>query len=77
MNVCTSFDGTQIAYRDEGQGPPAILWHEKVFGFLKEIRTALAQCEGDHRSTGFQPTFHRAVVEFFHEQWRLRATSPR
>ena len=27
MNVCTSFDGTQIAYRDEGQGPAVILLH--------------------------------------------------
>ena len=27
MNVCTSFDGTQISYRNEGQGPPVILFH--------------------------------------------------
>jgi len=52
--------------------------NQKVVGFLKEIQTARsAQCEGDHLSTPFQPTFHRAVVEFFHEQWRLRAASPR
>lgn len=40
MNVCTSFNGTQIAERDEGQVPPVILLHEKVVGFLKEIQTA-------------------------------------
>jgi len=41
MNVCTSFDGTQIGDCDEGQGPPVILLHEKVVGFLEEIQTAL------------------------------------
>lgn len=47
--------------------------NQKVAGLLKEIRTArFAECEGDHLSTPFQPTFHRAVVQFFQEQWRLR-----
>lgn len=47
--------------------------NQKVAGLLKEIRTArFAECQGDHLSTPYQPTFHEAVVQFFQEQWRLR-----
>ena len=56
----------------------ADLANQKVVGFLKGIPTArFAQCGGDHLSTPFEPTFHRAVVEFFREQWRLRAAPRR
>jgi pimeloyl-ACP methyl ester carboxylesterase len=47
--------------------------HQKVARLLAEIPTArFAACEGDHHSTPYQPTFHQAVVAFFHEQWRQR-----
>jgi pimeloyl-ACP methyl ester carboxylesterase len=31
-----------------------------------------ATCEGDHGSTPFQPSFQRAVSDFFTGQWRAR-----
>jgi hypothetical protein len=31
-----------------------------------------AECDGDHHSTPYQPTFQQAVVQFFEGQWRLR-----
>jgi len=34
----------------------------------------VAECEGDHYSTPFQPTFQQTVVDFFQEQWL--ATAP-
>ena len=47
--------------------------NQKVAGLLKAIRTArAAECEGDHHSTPYQPTFQQAVVQFFQGQWRLR-----
>jgi pimeloyl-ACP methyl ester carboxylesterase len=47
--------------------------NQKVDRLLQEITTARsAQCDGDHNSTPYQPTFHQTVVEFFEEQWRLR-----
>ncbi len=47
--------------------------NRKIDGLLKEIPTARsAECEGDHHSTPYQPTFQQAVVEFFEGQWRLR-----
>jgi len=47
--------------------------NQKVAGLLKTIPTArLGACEGDHHSAPYQPTFQRAVVQFFEEQWRLR-----
>jgi len=50
--------------------------NQKVARLLEEIPTArFASCEGDHRSTPYQPTFHQAVVTFFHEQRRQRLTS--
>lgn len=45
--------------------------NQKVGGILKAIPTAsAAECEGDHDSTPYQPTFQQAVVRFFEEQWR-------
>jgi pimeloyl-ACP methyl ester carboxylesterase len=47
--------------------------NQNVAGLLKAIPTArAAECEGDHHSTPYQPTFQQAVVQFFEEQWRLR-----
>ena len=47
--------------------------NQKIDGLLKEIPTARsAECEGDHHSTPYQPTFQQAVVQFFEGQWRLR-----
>jgi pimeloyl-ACP methyl ester carboxylesterase len=47
--------------------------NQKVAGLLKEIPNACAgECEGDHSSTTYQPTFHRAVVDFLERQWRQR-----
>jgi pimeloyl-ACP methyl ester carboxylesterase len=47
--------------------------NQKIAGILKAIPTArAAECEGDHSSTPYQPTFQQAVVQFFEEQWRMR-----
>lgn len=47
--------------------------NQKTAGLLKEIPTAcLGECEGDHHSTTYQPTFHRAVVEWLERQWQQR-----
>jgi pimeloyl-ACP methyl ester carboxylesterase len=47
--------------------------NQKIAGLLKAIPTARsAECEGDHHSTPYQPTFQQAVVQFFEEQWRQR-----
>jgi hypothetical protein len=47
--------------------------NQKIAGLLKAIPTASgAECEGDHHSTPYQPTFQRAVVQFFKQQWRSR-----
>jgi pimeloyl-ACP methyl ester carboxylesterase len=47
--------------------------NQKVGRLLEEIPTARsAQCDGDHTSAPYQPTFQRAVVEFFERQWRQR-----
>src|SRR6516225_4020820 len=49
--------------------------NQKVARLLGEIPTArFKACEGDHHSTPYQPTFHRAVVALFQEQWRRRIT---
>jgi pimeloyl-ACP methyl ester carboxylesterase len=49
----------------------------KIAGLLKAIPTARAgECEGDHSSTPYQPTFQQAVVQFFKDQWRLRGLAP-
>jgi pimeloyl-ACP methyl ester carboxylesterase len=48
--------------------------NQKIDRLLQEIPTACsAQCDGDHHSTPYQPTFQQAVVQFFEGQWRLRA----
>jgi pimeloyl-ACP methyl ester carboxylesterase len=47
--------------------------NQKISGLLKAIPSACAgECEGDHNSMPWQPTFQQAVVRFFEEQWRLR-----
>jgi pimeloyl-ACP methyl ester carboxylesterase len=49
--------------------------NQKIAGLLKAMPTARAgECEGDHNSTPYQPTFQQAVVEFFKGQWRLRGS---
>jgi hypothetical protein len=49
--------------------------NQKVARLIGEIPTArFKACEGDHHSTPYQPTFHRAVVALFQEQWRRRIT---
>jgi len=53
--------------------------NQKVGSLLKAIPTAsAAECEGDHHSTLYQPTFQQAVVRFFEEQWpsRMAAQEP-
>ena len=43
---------------------------------LKEIPIGtLGECEGDHHSTPYQPSFHQAVVGFLERQWRERAAA--
>jgi len=47
--------------------------NQKIAGLLKAIRTAsVGECEGDHHSTPYQPTFQQAVIRFFEAQWRRR-----
>jgi pimeloyl-ACP methyl ester carboxylesterase len=49
--------------------------NQKIAGLLKAIPTASAgECEGDHHSTPYQPTFQQAIVEFLKRQWRQRPT---
>ena len=51
--------------------------NQKVAGLLAAIPTATAaSCEGDHHSTPYHPSFHQAVIRFFHEQWRRRGLDP-
>jgi pimeloyl-ACP methyl ester carboxylesterase len=48
--------------------------NQKIDRLLQEIPTARsAQCDGDHHSTPYQPTFQQAVAQFFEGQWWLRA----
>jgi pimeloyl-ACP methyl ester carboxylesterase len=52
--------------------------NQKTDRLLREIPTArLGRCEGDHYSTPYQPTFHRAVVEFLEGQWKARTAAER
>jgi pimeloyl-ACP methyl ester carboxylesterase len=68
----------------QGVGVPVLILNgktdaanQKVAGLLKAIPTArAAECEGDHHSTPYQPTFQQAVVQFFQGQWRLRPATP-
>jgi len=50
--------------------------NQKTERLLKEIMTAsLAECEGDHHTTPYQPTFHQAVTNFLEFQWRQRPSA--
>jgi hypothetical protein len=50
--------------------------NQKIERLLKEIPTARsAQCDGDHQSTPYEPTFQQAVVQFIEEQCRLRGAN--
>lgn len=50
--------------------------NQKIARLLEEISTAsFGDCEGDHHSTPYQPTFHQAVVQFLEGQWRARAAT--
>lgn len=50
--------------------------NQKTARLLDEISTAsLGECEGDHSSTPYQPSFHQAVVGFLERQWRERAAA--
>jgi pimeloyl-ACP methyl ester carboxylesterase len=47
--------------------------NQKIAGLLKAISAASAgECEGDHLSTPYEPTFQQVVVEFLERQWRQR-----
>jgi pimeloyl-ACP methyl ester carboxylesterase len=47
--------------------------NQKVAGLLELLRNARsADCEGDHYSTPFQPSFQQTVLTFFQEQWSAR-----
>src|SRR5262249_6676231 len=47
--------------------------NQQTARLLKEISSAcLGECDGDHHSTPYQPSFHRAVVGFFKAQWGQR-----
>ncbi len=45
---------------------------KKSPGFTAMPTARAGECEGDHNSTPYQPTFQQAVVQFFQGQWRLR-----
>jgi len=48
--------------------------NQKIAGLLKAIPRSCAQeCEGDHHSAPYQPTFQHAIVEFLKCQWMQRA----
>lgn len=48
--------------------------NQKIAGLLKAIPTARAgECEGDHHSAPYQPTFQQAMIEFLKRQWQRRA----
>ena len=50
--------------------------NQKTARILEEIPIAsLGECEGDHHSTPYQPSFHQAVVGFLERQWRERAAA--
>jgi pimeloyl-ACP methyl ester carboxylesterase len=45
--------------------------NQRVDGLLELMSNArVGECEGDHYSTPFEPSFQRAVVEFFEARWR-------
>lgn len=50
--------------------------NQKTARLLEEISTAsLGECDGDHSSTPYQPSFHQAVVGFLERQWRKRVVA--
>lgn len=50
--------------------------NQQTARLLEEISTAsLGECDGDHSSTPYQPSFHQAVVGFLERQWRKRAVA--
>jgi pimeloyl-ACP methyl ester carboxylesterase len=50
--------------------------NQKTARLLEEIRSAsLGECEGDHHSTPYQPSFHQAVVGFLKRQWQGRTAT--
>jgi hypothetical protein len=51
-----------------------VMWPtQKALACLEEIRSASpGECEGDHNSTPYQPSFHQAVVGFLRRQWQER-----
>ena len=52
--------------------------NQQTSRLLKEISTAcVGDCQGDHHSTPYQPSFHQAVVEFLEAQWRRRLAESR
>ena len=47
--------------------------NQKVGRLLKAIPpSSTAECEGDHHSTPYEPTFQETVIRYFQEQWRSR-----
>ena len=47
--------------------------NQQTARLLQEISSAcLGECDGDHHSTPYQPSFHQAVVGFLEAQWRQR-----
>jgi pimeloyl-ACP methyl ester carboxylesterase len=47
--------------------------NQRIAGLLKAIPTARAEeCEGDHHSAPYQPTFQQAIVGFLKQQWQQR-----
>lgn len=50
--------------------------NQKTARLVEEIPTATSgECEGDHNSTPYQPSFRQAVVGFLKRQWRDRAAT--
>jgi pimeloyl-ACP methyl ester carboxylesterase len=61
MEDFRSFDGTRIAYRDEGDGPPVILLHGlsvdgRLFGPLDELQPVFEAIKRSIGELGVQPT---------------------
>ena len=47
--------------------------NQKIAGLLKAIPgSCTRECEGDHHSAPYQPTFQHAIVEFLKGQWMQR-----
>jgi len=47
--------------------------NQKVLKLLQAFpNSRFAQCQGDHHSSPYEPTFHEAVITFLKEQWHER-----